>query len=446
MTALKNILLIRHLPSVLSNEEKKDLLKHFGAKDVHITGTKGALKEAAFATFDDSDTCSKALSRLHQLEILGSRLVVEYAKTTPETKLHPPSLNIEKKTKKEDKKDEVEEKSIQFEPPQDEVYAKWGLNYPRNPRFRYVYPSPTVTILTNIANALAACPKFYTQVLHLMNKMNLPAPFAQPTPTPPVPSGEIKESSSESEIESDTEITTKAAKKKKRQLKEKKDRPKKRMKLIDDFPTLATAPVEPSKVFELDDQATAQRKIQLNLPSVIPETVENRTKPSIEKETRKEQIVEGFGIIEPVAKPVTSEDNENDDDNCSEFISSEELRRGRISKEERREINVFRKYERGEPSCRLYIKNLAKQTTDKDLKYIYGRYIDWTNSTQVNIFDVRVMKEGRMKGQAFVTLPSEDVAISAVNETHAFILNDKPMLVQFARSAKAIADPKTEDK
>ena len=52
-------------------------------------------------------------------------------------------------------------------------------------------------------------------------------------------------------------------------------------------------------------------------------------------------------------------------------------------------------------------------------------------------FDVRLMQEGRMKGQAFVTLPSVENAQQALKETNGYILKDKPMIVQFARSATA---------
>ena len=63
---------------------------------------------------------------------------------------------------------------------------KFGMEYPLNPKLQYIYPPPTVTTLTNIANALASVPKFYVQVLHLMNKMNLPPPFGSVTATPPL--------------------------------------------------------------------------------------------------------------------------------------------------------------------------------------------------------------------------------------------------------------------
>lgn len=47
---------------------------------------------------------------------------------------------------------------------------------------------------------------------------------------------------------------------------------------------------------------------------------------------------------------------------------------------------------------------------------------------------MRVLQEGRMKGQGFVTLPSADVADEARRLTNGYILADKPMVVAFART------------
>lgn len=52
------------------------------------------------------------------------------------------------------------------------------------------------------------------------------------------------------------------------------------------------------------------------------------------------------------------------------------------------------------------------------------------------MFDVRVMTQGRMKGQAFVGLPSVEIASKALEATNGYQLMNKPMIVQFARSAK----------
>lgn len=61
-----------------------------------------------------------------------------------------------------------------------------GLTFPLNSCLKYMYPPPSSTILANIVNALASVPKFYVQVLHLMNKMNLPTPFGPITARPPM--------------------------------------------------------------------------------------------------------------------------------------------------------------------------------------------------------------------------------------------------------------------
>lgn len=42
-----------------------------------------------------------------------------------------------------------------------------------------------------------------------------------------------------------------------------------------------------------------------------------------------------------------------------------------------------------------------------------------------------------MKGQAFVTLQTVEQTKKALEETNGYILKDKPMVVQFARSAPA---------
>jgi hypothetical protein len=66
----------------------------------------------------------------------------------------------------------------------------------------YKYPPPTQFIINNMANTIASVPQLYTQVLDLMNKMNLPSPLHHVVPPAPLlPSGNGV--SDESEIESD---------------------------------------------------------------------------------------------------------------------------------------------------------------------------------------------------------------------------------------------------
>lgn len=45
-----------------------------------------------------------------------------------------------------------------------------------------------------------------------------------------------------------------------------------------------------------------------------------------------------------------------------------------------------------------------------------------------------------MKGQAFITLPNLDRAREALNDTNGFMLQGKPLVVNFARSASTKMD------
>lgn len=76
-----------------------------------------------------------------------------------------------------------------------------------------------------------------------------------------------------------------------------------------------------------------------------------------------------------------------------------------------RQLSVFKGYEPGEPNCRLYVKNLAKQVTEKvmascrlwsvfvmwsvylhivlifqqELKFIFGKFIHFSSETEKNM-------------------------------------------------------------
>jgi U11/U12 small nuclear ribonucleoprotein SNRNP65 len=117
------------------------------------------------------------------------------------------------------------------------------------------------------------------------------------------------------------------------------------------------------------------------------------------------------------------------------LISLEELAKNRISEDQLRLIDngrLYRNYERGEPSQRLYIKNIdTKHVDERILHSIYDRYKQ--DSFQI---DIRLMREGKMKGQAFVTFANEQMALYALNDTNGFVLYEKPLIVQFARTAK----------
>lgn len=103
------------------------------------------------------------------------------------------------------------------------------LMYSSSSELEYAYPLPTPAILSNISSALLSVPRLYEQLLHLMNKMNLPPPFDE-TPFPSLPrlSGLRRQreqqqqqgdggGSSESESEAEVDMDSRAPKRARRQ-------------------------------------------------------------------------------------------------------------------------------------------------------------------------------------------------------------------------------------
>jgi U11/U12 small nuclear ribonucleoprotein SNRNP65 len=83
------------------------------------------------------------------------------------------------RTKTDDKPRAKSDRTLDPEP----ICPELGVNYPPPPNLYYKYPPPNTQTLNRIMMAIKAIPKLYTQVLHLMNKMNLPPPFVSKSKT-----------------------------------------------------------------------------------------------------------------------------------------------------------------------------------------------------------------------------------------------------------------------
>lgn len=216
----KNTLKIRNLPKELSDAHKEDFIRHFGASKIKVITSRLKEKSVVYAKFDSEELAKNILFRLHQVNVLNSRLCVEYAEN--DVLQGKPELKKVEETNVNNKKffRTFLNKLSSFN---DSV----GFHQPPPSHLKYMYPKANRATINNIAHALATIPRFYTQVLHLMNKMNLPPPFAveqppvrtitpsqhppvyqKPIERPPLPSETLSVpkppvSSSESELESD---------------------------------------------------------------------------------------------------------------------------------------------------------------------------------------------------------------------------------------------------
>ncbi|CAH2090714.1 unnamed protein product [Euphydryas editha] len=423
---MSKVLIIRHLPESLSFEDKEKLLKHFGAEKVWEKLRK---RDYIFASFSTIEKAKASLYRLHMLEIARRRLVVEYS-----FEKEPATVA----SKKDDTNSTITNQIKEFL----RIINAWNpsLDFYQPPpvHLRYSYPKVNPQIIINIIYELFVHKSFYTQTLHLMNKMSLDTPFKEnktalnffketfrdyfieemsilPPEGPSEPESEI--SSGDELPKQSIPSTTK----RKHILPKTRKRPAAVLSTAL-LPKSKTVKVDQKEVFDVITPVTEAKKISL---VVSQDALQKQVdEPTVIGELGKFQREEQPSIEQPI-----SEEPEQP------TITKQEILRNRISYSDMKILPVFKNYHPGEPSMRLYIKNLAKTVMEQDVKRIYKRYVEHIPEEEQVGFDVRVMQEGRMKGQGFVTFPSVKIAELALNETNGYLLKEKPMVVQFARAA-----------
>ncbi|XP_019255902.1 PREDICTED: U11/U12 small nuclear ribonucleoprotein 65 kDa protein isoform X1 [Nicotiana attenuata] len=430
-------LLIRHLPEAVPHETLSRLLSNYGASSIRPC-TSGRVRNCVFVDFKDESLAHQAQQHLNGVRFIGKTLAVERANK---------SIERDKYRQSEPR---IVEDSVSLindatakefgggsrrgpYPGSEPIAERLGVDYPFPPHLEYVYPPPDGHILTNIVNALIAVPRFYTQVLHLMNKMNIPAPFRMALPTPPLPTSlsvppppppppppTVSESrmenlsSSESEMESSDESNVGGPKQKRAR---------------------REAILGPALDKDVAHEAVGLRAAAL-VPKEMP--VVKKKNPIIQIKVAPKQVQnEEKGDMREISLPV--EDKENDN---KPFATLEELKSGRLPPEEILSLPMFKNYCAGNPSPILYLKNIAKEVIVDDFYFIFA--IMFAGSLFGSIDEaksrlaVKLMQEGRMRGQAFVTFPSVELAQDALNLVNGYVFKGKPIVIQFGRDpAKA---------
>ncbi|KAK9072681.1 hypothetical protein SSX86_009116 [Deinandra increscens subsp. villosa] len=428
-------LLIRHLPEAIPHDTLSRLFSHYGASCVRPC-TTARMRNCAFVDFSYEGLATQAQRQLNGLRFLGKVLSVERATTSPHSgsQQNNPTAGKDAMSLRDDAtaatdlKQESLKKSL---PKLEPIAEKLGVEYPFPPHLEYAYPPPDGNILTNILNALIAVPRFYTQVLHLMNKMNIPAPFRAALPTPPLPpsapappqppppppvdtnSSLAHLSSGESELESsDEENVGSRRKRAKRE-------------------TIVGPGI---------DKDVAHEAVGLKPAILTPKEIPMIRKKNpvlqikiIPKQTHTEKV-------DDTAIDIAEMEDKNL--NTKEFATVEELEHGKLPPEEILSLPMFKNYSAGNPAPILYIKNLAKDVVAEDFYYVFGTFFESIETAKSNL-SVKLMQEGRMRGQAFVTFPSIEIAHRALNLVNGFVFKGKPMIIQFGRNTSA---GKTSDK
>ncbi|XP_001514134.3 RNA-binding protein 41 [Ornithorhynchus anatinus] len=111
------------------------------------------------------------------------------------------------------------------------------------------------------------------------------------------------------------------------------------------------------------------------------------------------------------------------------FVPEDEIRRNRLSEEEIRKIPRFSSYSPGEPSKVLYLKNLSPRVTGKELVSLFAQFQE-KEGPQIQF---RLLT-GRMRGQAFITFPSTELAQQALLLVNGFNLLGKTLVIEFGKN------------
>ncbi|XP_035729320.1 RNA-binding region-containing protein 3-like [Vespa mandarinia] len=471
---------VLHLPSYLSDQRRNELFQKYGAIKTR-TLRPSSKYTITFVKFPSHSAANEALLRLHQIKVRGQYLSVEFAKKSmpiqfSENEIHYGDIM----------KDEIHKETVNKSHFQAFLKRLYGgsmnqiFTQPPPPNIKYKYAPPTKNTLLRIIIQLLKEPAFYTQVLHLMNRMNLPPPFEELEAEFPIlkeiydielykdilgedifesvkgkgfsqnNKKEKETDEEESEIESDEDTNVKSLQNV--PIKRKCLQSKKRLKIPKFInpakqPTALTSiqkTIRPEDMFESVQLGESKSlKIELKTVDKLLEGVD------VLSEHKRDNILEtqsGFGLMFPTKNIEHAKQNikhfceeslekssEQPLEKPSDFITKEELASNRISINDQRLLPVFKNYHAGKPTNRLYIKNLAKQVEANDLHYIYKKYVIPGLPNTEHEYNVRLMQEGRMKGQAFVTLQNTAQAQLAVQETNGYILKEKPMVVQYAK-------------
>ncbi|XP_035033727.2 RNA-binding protein 41 [Hippoglossus stenolepis] len=123
-----------------------------------------------------------------------------------------------------------------------------------------------------------------------------------------------------------------------------------------------------------------------------------------------------------------------------ETITDEEILQNRECEDGIRSIQRFRSYQPGKPSKVLCVKNLSAQASAAQLVALFSRFEPEDGPAVV----YRLLT-GRMKGQAFITLPDAETAQNALRLIHGYRLLGKPLVVEFGRERQEEEKQKKEE-
>ncbi|KAJ8328516.1 hypothetical protein QVD99_006142 [Batrachochytrium dendrobatidis] len=331
-------------------------------------------------------------------------------------------------------------KPLRLKPSFDPISMDLGIYYPSNPALLYKYPNPTPEILLNISTAIKAVPALYTQVLHLMNKMHLPPPWTCYPSINDLPNKQ--DICSKTKATSNKNTMSDSSKKRKIQnssLVENSNAFKEEFESdsSDTFPIVLESAT--CKRQKLNSKCGSDGIKSSSYKSVVASKKLNQHAINIciHSQTCDDiALVSNHSTVQPI-HPIdtnlstTETGPSNVELDALSVLGSDRLLKASYST--LLQLPAYKNYNQGSPSKTLFIKNINyKRVSDSQLLNLFSKILP-SSSLPENRIDVRLMKKGKMKGQAFVKYETTKLAETALNLFHGLILEEKPMVIQFGK-------------
>ncbi|KAE9042167.1 hypothetical protein PR001_g6311 [Phytophthora rubi] len=454
---------VRNLPAVLSSEAITSLLSHYGASRVRVLQRRNVASsgkepgaaapkklQKAVATFASREAQQNAQRRLQRMELAGHYLQVEVVgdeAATTSTETQPEAVEtghtLPLKGQPPLPKGLPPPLPPTPAPVQNPLYAPvplaphLGLHYAPSPLLEYKYPKATESIVRNIANALIALPRFYTQVLHLMNKMNLPPPFEVDA----IP-GRFSARPEATEKGSGIAGARRPNRKRPRtgeslheQIVEEEEDEEENGGVQDAVKEDTTASeTHPTQLPQSSERTNAKSSVAFRPsssgPSIATKDNDSRSeligKPLV-RQNKLLTIKKNAALNGAFQLGAESRSNHGTHQLARPgVISKNELDRQRVPPKDLLKEPLLASYSRGSPSNVVLAKNIARGVDEKDLRFVFG-YVLPLNST---LDSVKIRLSAAMSS-ALVTYPDEAIATAAVDEFHGLQLEGQTLIVSF---------------
>lgn len=392
-------LIITNLPEKVLSEDLEKSLRGFGGTISVKRFQRGRLRRCAFVSCDSLPVASRIVRALNGAKLHGRQLKVEYAqesKNTPSESKVRQSLKIDKSQKQDEestKETSASSSAIPYEPLNPEL----GFHFPLSPSLEYLYPPPSPLIISNIAGALLAVPRFYTQVVHLMNKMNLPPPFGpELAPNAPAPSDVLEPS--QFRIEKGRAISRSLMSEEERQEEElmagldekSRKRVREGMEILPEAVSISEEGEKVSK--KKKGETVVHLKSKTERAPAPPAAV---TAVGTAEARAEGQELEK----EPEHAPTESAALTGESERFG--VTDDFLQKNKLSPEEIAANPKFStKYNQGVPSNVLYARNLSKSVEEEELFALFGRKYSSLESAkeslQVSRLSFRLMSTGTL--------------------------------------------------